>query len=42
MWYCAVVAGEEGAKLGGCGTVLRWQVRRGLSWEDVVLYCGGR
>jgi hypothetical protein len=42
MRHGAAVAGEEGAKLGGCGTVLRWQVRRGLSWEDVVLCCGGR
>jgi hypothetical protein len=40
--YGAVVAGKEGYKLGGCGMVMWWHVRRGLSWEDAARCCGGR
>jgi hypothetical protein len=38
----AVAAGDVGAELGGCGTVLWRQVRRELSGEGAVRCCGGR
>jgi hypothetical protein len=40
--YGAVAAGDVGAELGGCGTVLWQQVRRELNWEGVVRCSGGR